>query len=240
MSNFERLQPACICLAFLALAACAAAQDTTVDTRTISVAGQGEAAGPPDQATVNAGVRILAPTVIEASAENQAIVERIMAALEEHSVPAKDIQTTDYSIRPEQRYDPQGSREATVTGFWVSNTVRITIRDVDRIGELLAAVTGAGANTIYGVAFGVSDPAALEARAREAAMNEARPRAEALAELADVELGDVVSISMTPGGGPPVPMMAGRNLMAESAAVPSIAAGELSIRVQVYVTYAIR
>ncbi|MDX1517418.1 MAG: SIMPL domain-containing protein [Woeseiaceae bacterium] len=220
------------------LSGVAAAHDGT--QRSIAVTGHGEAAGPPDQATIHAGVQTLAPTVVESSQQNQAVVERIMRALDEQGIDEQDIQTSDYGIWPEQRHDPRGTGDVTITGYRVNNTVRVTIRDIDRVGKVLAAVTDAGANSIHGIHFGVKDAAELEARARAAAMADARARAAALAELAGVDLGEVLEISMAAGGGFPVPMGGGRMEMAQAAPVPGISAGQLNVAVQVQVTYAIR
>lgn len=230
-------------LAALAVGACGqtVAQDEPPAPRTISVTGQGTAAGAADQARVNAGVQTLAPTVTEASRQNQAVVERIMQALADQGIPDKDIRTTNYSIRPEQRRDPRNANEFTVTGYHVSNVVNITIDDIDKVGEVLAAVTNAGANSINGIDFGVRDSAELERRARVAAMAEVRERAEALAELAGVELGEVLNISMSAGGGGPMPMLGvSRMEMASAAPVPGISPGESSVSVNVQATFAIR
>ena len=225
-------------LALLVMAApgLAAAQEVS---RSITVIGQGEAAGPPDRALINAGVQTLAPTVIDATRENQETLERIMQALGEENIEAIDIQTADYSVWPEQQPDPRGNGEFTITGYRVNNTVRVTVRNIDRLGSVIAAVTSAGANAIHGIGFSVADTAVLEAKARAAAMADARARAEALAELAGVELGDVLGITMAPGGNYPVPMMGGRMDMAMSASVPGISSGQLSITVQVQVSYVI-
>ena len=221
------------------LAGPVAAQDGVGGVRSITVIGQGEAAGPPDRATVNAGVQTLAPTVTESTQENQVIVERIMQALRDEGIEARDIQTADYSVWPEQHHDPRGTGEITITGYRVNNTVRITVRDIDRLGRILAAVTDAGANAVHGIGFGVEDTAALEAEARAAAMADARDQAEALAALAGVELGDVLSISTAPGAGYPVPLMGGGMERTRSASVPGVSTGQLSIFVQVQVSYAI-
>lgn len=229
-----------LCMMLLVAPGFAAAQEPASGFRNITVIGQGEAAGPPDLATINAGVQTLAATVAESSRDNQAIIERIMRALDEEGIEAKDIQTADYSIWPEQQHDPRGSGEITITGYRVNNTVRVTVRDIERLGKVIAAVTDAGANAIHGIGFSVEDSAALEASARAAAMADARTRAESLAELAGVDLGRVMQVSMSPGGGYPVPMMGGRMEMANSASVPGISTGQLSITVQVQVTYEIR
>ena len=240
MKSFIGVKAALLAIVVIGLSSLASAQDGAGVARTITVTGQGEAAGPPDRATINAGVQTLAATVIESSNENQAIIQRIMRSLRQEGIEDKGIQTADYSIWPQQRQDSRGSGETTITVYRVNNTVRVTVDDIDRLGNVLAAVTNAGANAIHGISFSVEDTAALEARAREAAMADARTRAEALAELAGVELGRVLTISMSSGGSYPVPMMGARMEMAQAAAMPDISAGQLSVAVQVQVTYEIK
>lgn len=230
-------------LAIIAVGLCgvAAAQSASTAARSISVTGQGDASGPPDRAQISAGVQTLATTVAQASTENQAIVEAIMRALAQQGIDSKDIQTANYSIWPEQQHDPQQANQVRVTGYRVSNVVNVIVKDINKVGEVLAAVTSAGANSIHGVNFMVKDSAALEQSARSAAMADARARAEELAELAGVTLGEVLTISMSSGGGYPMPMMAERGgfMTADMAAVPGISPGQLSVNAQVFVTFAI-
>ncbi|RMG92312.1 MAG: DUF541 domain-containing protein [Chloroflexi bacterium] len=207
----------------------------------ITVIGQGKASGTPDQAQVQVGVETFADTVSAATAENEATIQRIMDALEQLGIDQKDIQTTNYSLWAEQIYGDRGPEG--IAGYRVNNQVNVTIRDIDKVGQVLSAVTEAGANTIYGVFFTVSDPGQLEAQAREEAMNDARARAESLAELAGVELGDVVAITEVIGQ--PVPLMdygmGGGFAIAESAvSEPSISPGELNFQTQIQVTFSIR
>jgi uncharacterized protein len=225
-----------------ALATClASCTDQRVpESRSISVTGQGEASGPPDQAEVSAGVQILAETVIEATRQNQSVIERIMAALEEQGIPPEKIQTSNYSIWAEQNYPGDPRQQGRISGYRVSNVVNVGIEDIEKVGEVLAAVTNAGANTIHGIQFGVRDTAALEQKAREAAMADARARAEALARLAGVQLGEVMSISTSLSGGPPRPMMARGFEMADTASAPGISPGQQRVSVQVHASFAIR
>jgi uncharacterized protein YggE len=219
----------------------ASAQSQPAAVRSISVTGQGEASGPPDRAQISAGVQTVATTVTQASQQNQAIVDAIMRALAQQAIDKKNIQTSNYSIWPEQQHDPQQINQVRITGYHVSNMITVIVDDIDKVGDVLAAVTNAGANSINGVQFMVEDSAALEQRARAAAMADARVQAAELAELADVELGEVLTISMSSGGGYPMPMMMERSayMMADAAPVPGISPGELSVNVQVYVTFAI-
>ncbi len=233
----------------MALAACSGALPTQAATPGqqaaaaglvggVTVIGQGTSYGKPDQATVVVGVETFTPTVAEATAQNQAALDRVMAALEAAGIAAEDIQTTNYSLYAEQIYGDKGPEG--IAGYRVSNQVNVTVRDISAVGDVLAAVTEAGANSIYGVNFSVADPAALEAEARAAAMQDARKRAESLAELGGVSLGDVVVISEVIGT-PVLPLgMGGGFAMEQAAVAPSISPGQLSYQVQVQVTYAIQ
>jgi hypothetical protein len=226
------------------LAACSgpattsAAANPAVSVGGITVIGQGEAFGQPDQAQVQVGVETFAPEVSQATSENEAAIQAIMDALTAQGIDAKDIQTTNYNLWAEQIYGDQGPEG--IAGYRVNNQVNVTIRDIDKVGDVLTAVTEAGANSIYGVYFSVADPAALEDEARAAAVADARERAASLAELGGVQLGDVQIISEVIGQAMPMPMGLGGGFAMEQAAAPSISPGQLSYNVQVQVTFAIK
>jgi uncharacterized protein YggE len=123
---------------------------------------------------------------------------------------------------------PQGFYTAT-------NSVEVTIRNLDTAGKVLSAATGAGANQLYGVRFEIEDPSALQAEARKKAVEDARARAERLAQLAGVKLGAAVSITELDGGGGPVPMFA----MAKAASAAPVEAGELTVTSTVQIVFAL-
>jgi len=208
--------------------------------RTITVIGRGQALGQPDQAQAQVGVEIFAPTVQQTVNDNEATIQAIMEALETQGIAARDIQTANYSLWAEQIYGEKGPEG--IAGYRVSNQVSVTIRDIRKIGDVLAAVVEAGANNIYGVSFSVADLAALEAEARAKAMTNAHDRAAELAELGQLELGEIKLISevisqppvLYPGFG------GGGGVVFEAAAAPSISPGQLSYEVQVQVTFGIK
>jgi uncharacterized protein len=124
---------------------------------------------------------------------------------------------------------PQGFYTAT-------NNVEVTIRNLDTAGKVLSAATGAGANQLYGIRFEIEDPSALQAEARKKAVEDARARAERLAQLAGVKLGPAVSISeLDGGGGGPVPMFA----MAKMESSAPVERGELTVTTTVQIVYAL-
>lgn len=206
---------------------------------TISVVGSGEAFGRPDLAVVQIGVESFAESVADATSQNEATVQAVLDAIIALDIASEDIQTSNYSLWAEQVYGERGPEG--IAGYRVNNQVSVTVRAIDRVGEVIAAATEAGANSIHGIAFSVADPAALEAEAREAAIADAREKATSLAELSGLELGEINSITELAGQVGPVPLegYGGGRVAAESAA-PTIAPGELAHNVHVQVSFAIR
>jgi uncharacterized protein YggE len=120
-------------------------------------------------------------------------------------------------------------------GYRVSSMVQVTVRDVEKAGEVLDAVVQAGANQVYGVAFTVSDESTWESGARAKAMADARDRAQELAGLAETELGEVLLVSEIIGG-VPMAVMGVKQGMGGG----GIAPGELELRTQIQVTFAVQ
>ena len=105
-------------------------------------------------------------------------------------------------------------------------------------GDVLDAAISAGANNIYGVNFSVSDPDAVMAEARSKASADAMARAEELAALNGVEVGELISISeVISGNAVPLASVNVRYDMAVGAG--SVAPGEVEMTAQLQVVYAI-
>jgi uncharacterized protein len=223
----------------------------------ISVGGHGEAQGKPDVARITIGVETRARSAAEATDQANQQMGGVIAALRQGGVADADIRTQNFSINFEQQPEPYpppnpvpapaGTKSAAAApaadvpkGFYrVSNQVLVTVRQLDKLGALLGAVTGAGANNIWGIQFEIENPAPLEAEARQKAMVEAKGRAEQLAQLAGVKLGRVVSVS-TSGGGPVMRESGfGYSLKAAQAADVPVQRGELTVSQDVQVLYAL-
>jgi uncharacterized protein YggE len=206
--------------------------------RTITVSGSGQAFLNPDLAHVYIGVRTEGEDAAEAVASNNEQSEDLIAALREFGIAANDIQTSNFSIYPQPRYDDRGQPTGVVS-YIVENTVYVTIRDLARVGELLDTAVASGANSINGIQFDVADKTAALSDAREAAVANARQIAEELAAAAGVSLGEIQNISAVSTGFPTPVFMDSARLAAEAAAVP-ISPGQLSVTVDIQVTFAIR
>ena len=211
---------------------------TTTLPRTITVLGEGTVTTQPDIAQIQVGVEVKGDNAQDASAEAAATMEAILAGLKDAGVATKDIQTTGYNIFVEQRTGPDGVATDQVI-YHVGNSVSVTVRDLDTVGDVLDAAIAAGANNIYGVNFGVDDPDEVMAEARSKAAEDALARAEELAGLHGVALGEVVSISEVVDG-MAVPMYASVNAsMGMGNAGGPISPGEMKMTARLQVVYAI-
>jgi uncharacterized protein YggE len=244
MSKRIKLLPLVALLA-VSLAACTAVRaapksESPAVPRTITVVGEGKVSLKPDIGTINVGAEARANTVSEAKAEVDTQMATIAAALQEAGVAEKDIQTSHYSIHYEREPMPmlrEGPALENQGGYLVSNMVRVTVRDVEKAGDVLDAVVQAGANQVFGVTFTVSDENAWQSEARARAVADARSRAQELAGLAEVELGAVLSVSEVIGSLPvPVAKMA----VERDGGGVGIAPGELELGTQIQVTFAIQ
>ncbi|MEO8358001.1 MAG: SIMPL domain-containing protein [Chloroflexota bacterium] len=222
-----------------------ACQPTTVNqaapapVRTLSVAGTGTAYLIPDIAYIYLGVHTEKLTAAEAVAENNTQTEAVIAALTDFGIDAKDIRTTNFSIWPMDRYDPATGQPSGEKTYAVDNTVYVTVRDLDTLGDLLDTVVQAGANTVNSIQFDVAEKDDALQTARADAVKDATEKAQELAGAAGVELGELQSISFLDSQPYPVFDGKGGGAAAEAAAIP-IQPGQLTFTVNVNLSYAIK
>ncbi len=206
----------------------------------IWVNGQGKVTATPDIAIVSLGIAAQASSVAEAQSQAATAMDKVMSALKNNGVDSKDIQTQSFSIQQVRKWD-ESKREEVVIGYSVTNTVTVKIRAIDKAGSIIDAVAEAGGDLtrINGIGFSIDNPKALQDAAREKAMNDARAKAEQVANLAGVTLGKPTYISESSYYPIPMPTPVYRD--AADLAVPStpISAGEMDITVNVQVTYEI-
>jgi uncharacterized protein YggE len=204
----------------------------------IVVTGEGSVSVTPDHAQISVGVTTRTKTVKEAVATNSKLMVAIIAALKDAGVAENDIQTARFSIQPiyTQPTGPSsqdGRAEPKLSSYSVSNHVNVTTREIGKVGDLLDRAIAAGATDVGNVLFLVSEASKALDKAREAAILDARRKAEVYAKASGVRLGGVKWITEDTGSGPPVPMM---SRTAAVAAVP-ITSGEDTLRVRVTVGF---
>jgi len=211
----------------------------TAERDTIAISGEGKVTGIPDIAAIEVGLVTEKKDVASAQKENTLKMNRLIKNLKNLGIEDKDIQTSYYNIYPQ--YDwPDGKQ--VLRGYQVNQSVSVKIRNLDKIGDILTAAGEGGANQVSGLSFNIDDPEKLRQEARIKALENAKEKADALAKVAGVKLGKVVSFSEyaeTPapmykameglgiGGGGEMP-------------APTVEKGSMDIIVNVTVSYEIK
>ncbi|MBK6646018.1 MAG: SIMPL domain-containing protein [Anaerolineales bacterium] len=207
--------------------------------RTLNVTGLGVVYLTPDIVYINIGVNTQRENASEAVAINKEQTNAVIQAIKDFGVDPKDIRTTNFSIWSNPQYDEFGQVKGS--NYAVDNTVNVTVRDLDKLGDLLDAAIQAGANSIYSIQFDVEDKTEATKQARTQAVEDAKVEAQELADAAGVSLLTIDNISYYESS--PTPYYEGKGggggAVSESAAVP-IQPGQLAISVTVNITYSIK
>lgn len=204
--------------------------------RTISVSGSGRVSVVPDVADLRLGVTITAKSVEAARAANVAVMTGVIAALREFGIAPEDVQTTNLTLSP--AYDYSSNRNPPrLTGYTLTNAVAVTVRDLAKVGAVIDGSLAAGATSLDSIAFRTRDVVAAENAARQAAVADARAKAEVLAAAAGVSIAGVATIteSDTPEVAPIY--RGGMAKMAMADASTPVEAGTNEVAISVSVTF---
>jgi uncharacterized protein YggE len=194
--------------AVLLLALCglpAAAQvGSPREAETITVGGTGRTSVVPDRVSFTVGLQTVANSVEEATNQNNEKVAKVLAALKAAGAQQKHIQTSGFSIWPQQ--DHRQGALPRIIGYQVSNSLVVRSDKVAEAGRLLQAAVNAGANTSSGLHFEVTDPAKGRDEGLRAAFADAREKAALLAQAAGRTLGRTLRITEGVQAAPPIPL----------------------------------
>jgi len=214
------------------------AVQTQPPARTITVTGTGKVTLTPDIAYISIGVHTENASATQAVSGNSTQAQAVITAIKGFGVADKDIQTTDFSINPQQQTDANGK----VTGilYVVDNTVSVTVRDLTKLGDLLDSTVNAGANNINSIQFDVADKTAALSQARLAAVADARKQADELTKATGVALDVVQSISYYDTTAPVTVQYARADVAGPVAASVPVQAGSMQIYTTVTIVYGLK
>jgi len=163
-----------------------------IERHAITVAGEGRVTTMPDIAKIQLGTVIEKKTVAAAQQENTRIMNALNAKLDGFGVARADIQTANYSIQP--MYDWNDGKQ-TLRGYQVSQNLRVKVRELDKVGDILGTAGELGVNQVGGIDFTVDDAEIVKQQARVKALANAKDKAEALAQVVGVKLVRVISFN---------------------------------------------
>lgn len=202
----------------------------------LTVTASGRAENRPDEARLQLGVQSLAGSADEASRLNREKMGRVTQSLQRLGVAPEQIQTRNLSLQRID-YGPERGR------FRADNVIEVTVRDMDKVGDAVTAVTQAGANVLSGPELRIRDRERANLSAYAAAYRAARERAEAYAQAAGLRIDRVLGIY---DGGeygipvpPPAPPLISRAQNVEQAAATPFSPGTTTSEVRVRVDFAL-
>lgn len=218
-------------------------------TDTITVQGAGQATLPPDIARVSFSVQNTAVTVADAQAETTKQANAALDFVKGQGIAEKDVKTLSYNISPQYSYPGPCPRTGfcpastpKITGYQVSETVQVKVRDLSTVGAMLSGLGKLGVQNVNGPDFALDDSTAGYAAARADAIEKAKTQATILANQLGVRLGKIVNFSES-SGGYAYPMYATLGKgggMDASVPAPNVPVGENTYNANVSVTYEIR
>lgn len=217
----------------------AAAQEMTKDRAVISVSATGNATVVPDMARLNLTVQRQAKTARAALDANNEAMAAVLAEMKQQGIADRDLQTSSFNIQPQYHYPKSssgGNKAPKLTGYIVSNSLTVRIRDLAKLGSILDKSVSLGVNSGGGITFTTDKPAPVIEQARKNAVASAIAKAKTLTEAAGVNLGRILEISET-NRQPPRPRAMARMESAMAADAVPIAAGENSYSVTVNIRW---
>jgi uncharacterized protein len=206
--------------------------------RTVTVTGTGKVTLTPDIAYISIGVHTENASAKDAVAENNTQAQAVVTAIKGFGVAEKDIQTTNFSIYPQQQFDANGKQ--TGITYMVDNTVYVTMRDLSKLGNLLDSTVSSGANNINSIQFDVADKTEALSQARLAAVADAKKQADELTKANNVALGQVETISYYDSTVPVTVQYAKADALAAPAASVPVQAGSMQITTTVTIVYGLK
>lgn len=213
-----------------------ASVDHQGNMRTLDVVGRGEVAVAYDTAVVTIGVAHTRDTAIAAYEAMAADINRLVENLKQQGVKDEDLRTGTFYLSADYDWTDKGR---VLRGYTATNTLQVRTREIEKLGELIQKAVNAGANNIQGIYFTVENTDDLVNQALEAAVADAKAKAERVARLFGTQIVGVSKITVQDStSSAPVLRLGTAIDMVESPA--PIFSGTAQFSVTVSVTFEIR
>ena len=203
--------------------------------QTVSFTGEGKVKTEPDTAKVDIGLTTEGKDTITVQNENSSKMNAVIKFLKEKGIGEADIKTSNYSLSPKYEYS---KGKSSLVGYILNQNLTVTVRNLDKIGEILDGAVSSGANRIDSVSLFVDKPEELKNKAREEAVKAAKEKAMLTSKTAGFRLGRLVNFTEGFFGEPPIFFEA----LAKGGAAPApqIEPGSQEIKINVTLTYLLK
>ncbi|MDI6737226.1 MAG: SIMPL domain-containing protein [Nanoarchaeota archaeon] len=188
----------------------------------LTVSGESTITTSPDKAEIYLNVEKKSETADGARILNSEASNSVIAALKTNGIKKEDIETSSFTIYPEQRYDGD-TEEYITTGYVVRHVIKATTYDVEGAGQLVDTAVKAGANSVENINFGLSieKKQKVDKEALAKATELAKSRAESMADAAGVKLKKLASVEGGSSYAPYIYYRARMEMAMDSKAAPT-------------------
>lgn len=212
------------------------------ENQVITVSGTGEVYATPDVGLIDISVKTEGRDVATATNDNSVKMNNIISFIETSSVQEKDIKSTGFNINPIYAWEDKTGKR-TLTGYEVSQTINVKIRDLTKVGAIISGATEKGANDIGSLSFIVDNDEQIKEDAKNLAIKDAQAKAENLEKALGVKMVKIINFSENSYNPIYVSTSSYKMYNAElgsGVTAPSISAGQNKITSTVTITYAIK
>lgn len=178
---------------------------------TVTVSGEAKSIQKNQIASFTAGVDAVNDSKDNAVKEVNTKMEALVKAAKDFGISGTDIKTQSLSFyQNEETYYDNGVQKSRKGQWRVSNSIEITLREIDKASAMADMLASSGANNVYGPNFQFDDTSEFENSLFEQALKNAKTKAETIATASGRKLGKVISVDEGVGGGNIYPMMASK------------------------------
>jgi uncharacterized protein len=208
------------------------------EVRTITASGKGAIEAIPDVAYVNIGVITEGKELSTVQTDNAEKMTSVITSLTELGIKKEEIKTINYNVNPNYNWDEKTGK-SNIVGYTVSNTVVVTINEINKTGNLLDKVVANGSNSISSIRFGIKNETELYNQALELAVKDARAKAEAMGK--GLGINNIIPYKITESSSRYTPVYNERNAAMDAAKAPTpISGGELEISASVSIEFSFK
>ncbi|MCX6739715.1 MAG: SIMPL domain-containing protein [Candidatus Parcubacteria bacterium] len=203
--------------------------------RTIAISGEGKVTAIPDIASVTLGMDNTSMDIQVAQKKNSDAINALITQLKALGIAEQDIQTASYNIYPQYDYS---NNTQIIKGYTVSQSVSVKVRQTAKVSNVLKIAGDLKLNQVGGLSFEVDQPEFYQQQAREKALQNAKDKAQALADVMGVKLGKVISFSESSNNYAPYPIYSDKSLgIGGGGTAPSVAPGSQDIIIDATIVY---
>jgi uncharacterized protein len=211
----------------------------TTKTDLFSSSGIGEVTEVPNEATINVGVTKTATTVEDAQKQTNTVANKLISDLKKMGIGQKNIKTTNYSVNPSytggeiMMMPGRGNQN----GYEVTQNIEVKINPIENVNKIVDLATQDGANLVGGINFTFSDELqkSLDKKATQMAVDDAKEKAQTMADSAGVRLGKIVNIVSSSSN--PRPFMMGAAQKTADETTTNVTPGQNTVSIGVTIYY---